>query len=86
MSLRQFSRAFRAQTGTTPARVVERLRADLARGRNDLAEADRGSSMSEGAVAHTARIRCAQSSGLNIFLSPFHASGYRPSNNSNLEA
>jgi len=33
MSLRQFSRAFRVQTGTTPARVVERLRADLARGR-----------------------------------------------------
>jgi transcriptional regulator GlxA family with amidase domain len=33
MSLRQFSRAFRTQTGTTPARVVERLRADLARGR-----------------------------------------------------
>lgn len=33
MSLRQFSRSFRAQTGTTPARVVERLRADLARGR-----------------------------------------------------
>jgi transcriptional regulator GlxA family with amidase domain len=33
MSLRQFSRAFRAQTGSTPARVVERLRADLARGR-----------------------------------------------------
>ena len=33
MSQRQFSRAFRAQTGTTPARVVERLRADLARGR-----------------------------------------------------
>src|SRR5437879_11983868 len=33
MSLRQFSRAFRAQTSTTPARVVERLRADLARGR-----------------------------------------------------
>src|ERR1700756_5489344 len=33
MSLRQFSRAFRAQTGTTPARVVERLRTDLARGR-----------------------------------------------------
>jgi transcriptional regulator GlxA family with amidase domain len=33
MSLRQFSRAFRAQTATTPARVVERLRADLARGR-----------------------------------------------------
>jgi len=33
MSLRQFSRTFRAQTGTTPARVVERLRADLARGR-----------------------------------------------------
>ena len=33
MSLRQFSRAFRAQTGTTPARVVERLRADVARGR-----------------------------------------------------
>ena len=33
MSLRQFSRVFRAQTGTTPARVVERLRADLARGR-----------------------------------------------------
>jgi transcriptional regulator GlxA family with amidase domain len=33
MSRRQFSRAFRAQTGTTPARVVERLRADLARGR-----------------------------------------------------
>jgi transcriptional regulator GlxA family with amidase domain len=33
MSLRQFSRAFRAQTGITPARVVERLPADLARGR-----------------------------------------------------
>jgi transcriptional regulator GlxA family with amidase domain len=33
MSLRQFSRAFRAQTGATPARVVERLRTDLARGR-----------------------------------------------------
>ena len=33
MSLRQFSRAFRTQTGTTPARVVERLRTDLARGR-----------------------------------------------------
>jgi transcriptional regulator GlxA family with amidase domain len=33
MSLRQFSRTFRAQTGTTPARVVERLRADVARGR-----------------------------------------------------
>ena len=33
MSLRQFSRAFRTQTGTTPARVVERLRADVARGR-----------------------------------------------------
>jgi transcriptional regulator GlxA family with amidase domain len=33
MSLRQFSRVFRAQTGMTPARVVERLRADLARGR-----------------------------------------------------
>ena len=33
MSRRQFSRAFRAQTGTTPARVVERLRADVARGR-----------------------------------------------------
>jgi transcriptional regulator GlxA family with amidase domain len=33
MSLRQFGRAFRAQTGTTPARVVERLRTDLARGR-----------------------------------------------------
>src|SRR3989454_4208989 len=33
MSLRQLSRAFRAQTGTTPARVVERLRVDLARGR-----------------------------------------------------
>ncbi|WP_456622039.1 MULTISPECIES: GlxA family transcriptional regulator [unclassified Bradyrhizobium] len=33
MSRRQFSRAFRAQTGTTPARVVERLRADMARGR-----------------------------------------------------
>lgn len=33
MSLRQFSRLFRAQTGMTPARVVERLRADLARGR-----------------------------------------------------
>ena len=33
MSLRQFTRAFRAQTGTTPARVVERLRTDLARGR-----------------------------------------------------
>jgi len=33
MSLRQFSRAFRVQTGATPARVVERLRADLARGR-----------------------------------------------------
>jgi transcriptional regulator GlxA family with amidase domain len=32
MSRRQFSRAFRAQTGATPARVVERLRADLARG------------------------------------------------------
>ncbi len=32
MSLRQFTRAFRAQTGTTPARVVERLRTDLARG------------------------------------------------------
>jgi transcriptional regulator GlxA family with amidase domain len=33
MSRRQFSRTFRAQTGTTPARVVERLRADVARGR-----------------------------------------------------
>ncbi|AYG63718.1 GlxA family transcriptional regulator [Rhizobium jaguaris] len=33
MSLRQFGRVFRAQTGTTPARVVERLRVDLARGR-----------------------------------------------------
>jgi transcriptional regulator GlxA family with amidase domain len=33
MSRRQFSRAFRAQTGATPARMVERLRADLARGR-----------------------------------------------------
>ncbi len=33
MSRRQFSRAFRAQTGTTPARMVERLRADMARGR-----------------------------------------------------
>jgi transcriptional regulator GlxA family with amidase domain len=33
MSLRQFTPAFRAQTGTTPARVVERLRTDLARGR-----------------------------------------------------
>ena len=33
ISLRQFSRAFRTQTGTTPARVVERLRTDLARGR-----------------------------------------------------
>jgi transcriptional regulator GlxA family with amidase domain len=33
MSLRQFARAFRAQTGATPARVVERLRTDLARGR-----------------------------------------------------
>ena len=33
MSLRQFSRTFRAQTGTTPARLVERLRVDLARGR-----------------------------------------------------
>ena len=31
MSLRQFSRAFRTQTGA--ARVVERLRTDLARGR-----------------------------------------------------
>lgn len=33
ISLRQFSRIFRSQTGSTPARVVERLRADLARGR-----------------------------------------------------
>jgi len=33
MSLRQFTRAFRTQTGTTPGRVVERLRTDLARGR-----------------------------------------------------
>lgn len=33
MSLRQFSRAFRMETGTTPARAVERIRADLARGR-----------------------------------------------------
>src|SRR5258708_9496912 len=33
LSPRQFSRAFRAQTGTTPARMVERLRADMARGR-----------------------------------------------------
>lgn len=32
MSRRQFSRAFRAQTGATPARMVERLRAHLARG------------------------------------------------------
>jgi len=30
-SLRQFSRAFRMETGTTPARAVERIRADLAR-------------------------------------------------------
>ncbi len=36
MSPRQFSRAFRAQTGSTPARVVERLRADLARGRIEM--------------------------------------------------
>jgi len=35
MSLRQFSRIFRSRTGSTPARVVERLRADLARGRID---------------------------------------------------
>ena len=33
LSLRQFSRAFRVETGTTPARAVERFRADLARGR-----------------------------------------------------
>src|SRR5258708_25796751 len=33
MSRRQFSRAFRAQTGTTPARMWERLRADMSRGR-----------------------------------------------------
>ena len=33
LSLRQFSRAFRVETGTTPARAVERIRADLARGR-----------------------------------------------------
>ncbi len=33
LSLRQFSRAFRLETGTTPARIVERIRADLARGR-----------------------------------------------------
>jgi transcriptional regulator GlxA family with amidase domain len=33
MSRRQFSRAFRAQTGATPARAVERFRVDLARGR-----------------------------------------------------
>ena len=33
MSLRQFTQAFRAQTDTTPARVVERMRTDLARGR-----------------------------------------------------
>ena len=32
LSLRQFSRAFRLETGTTPARVVERMRADVARG------------------------------------------------------
>ncbi|MET4608310.1 transcriptional regulator GlxA family with amidase domain [Bradyrhizobium sp. JR4.1] len=32
MSRRQFNRAFRARTGATPARMVERLRADLARG------------------------------------------------------
>ena len=32
LSLRQFSRAFRTETGTTPARAVERIRADLARG------------------------------------------------------
>jgi len=31
-SLRQFSRAFRIETGTTPARAVERIRVDLARG------------------------------------------------------
>ncbi len=31
-SLRQFSRVFRMETGTTPARAVERIRADLARG------------------------------------------------------
>ncbi len=31
-SLRQFSRAFRMETGTTPARAVERIRADMARG------------------------------------------------------
>lgn len=33
LSLRQFNRAFRLETGTTPARAVERIRADLARGR-----------------------------------------------------
>lgn len=32
MSPRQFSRTFRAETGTTPARAIERIRADLARG------------------------------------------------------
>ena len=32
MSLRQFSRAFRIEIGTTPARAVERMRVDLARG------------------------------------------------------
>ena len=32
LSLRQFSRAFRLETGTTAARAVERIRADLARG------------------------------------------------------
>ena len=31
-SLRQFSRAFRIETGLTPARAVERIRVDLARG------------------------------------------------------
>jgi len=33
MGERQFSRVFRMQTGTTPARAVERIRADVARGR-----------------------------------------------------
>lgn len=32
MSLRQFGRSFRSETGTTPASAVERMRADLARG------------------------------------------------------
>ena len=33
LSLRQFTRAFVAETGETPARAVERLRAELARQR-----------------------------------------------------